>query len=249
MTKQSGRQDLNLRSRASEARGHSQAGPRPESSTVQVAKAFRCRNRNLLVSQQGTGAQRHRQFVSSCHWARLREHPAGIEPALPAWQAGRLPTTSWMPCRPKKVSGTLQSQKGQEFWAPESSRHLFGQTGPAVRLELTRAALRVRCAATRAPLAFRGARFQRAAKYPRQESNLVLDLRTVVCWPAHPEDRRDRRAERRRNPAVARGQVGGTSRPRQATSTRRRPSTPPPVRRSQYPSRESNPDLELRRLA
>ncbi|TMQ33861.1 MAG: hypothetical protein E6K70_10805 [Planctomycetota bacterium] len=54
---------------------------------------------------------------------------------------------------------------------------------------------------------------RRAPQYPRQESNLVLDLRTVVCWPAHPEDSRDRRAERRRNPAVARGQVGGTSRP------------------------------------
>src|SRR5947209_1706134 len=49
---------------------------------------------------------------------------------------------------------------------------------PAVRLELTLAALQVRCAASRAPLAI----------YPRQESNLVLDLRTVVCWPAHPED-------------------------------------------------------------
>jgi len=25
-------------------------------------------------------------------------------------------------------------------------------------------------------------------KHPRQESNLILDLRRVVCGPAHPED-------------------------------------------------------------
>ena len=30
-------------------------------------------------------------FVSSCHWARLPERLAGLEPAIPAWQASTLP--------------------------------------------------------------------------------------------------------------------------------------------------------------
>ncbi|SRR6266542_4815655 len=30
-------------------------------------------------------------FVRSCRRARLPEHPAGVEPAHPAWRAGRLP--------------------------------------------------------------------------------------------------------------------------------------------------------------
>ncbi len=30
-------------------------------------------------------------FVGSCRWARSPERPAGVEPALPPWQGGRLP--------------------------------------------------------------------------------------------------------------------------------------------------------------
>ena len=34
--------------------------------------------------------ERH-QFVSSCRWVRLPEHPAGLEPAHPGWKPGALP--------------------------------------------------------------------------------------------------------------------------------------------------------------
>ena len=39
----------------------------------------------------GGGSRTHKVFVSLCRRARSSEHPAGIEPAHPAWHAGRLP--------------------------------------------------------------------------------------------------------------------------------------------------------------
>ena len=181
-----------------------------------------------------------------------QEHPAGIEPALPAWQAGRLPTTSWMPLAQKRC---LELSSLKKCWSSGRLRvpdTFFGHIEPAVRLELTRSALRVRCAATRAPLAYA---WGTQADVPR---NILARNRTWSstfarsCAGRHTP--RIAETGGRRDAATPLSHAGRLAAPAgrpgaPGTSTRRRPSTRPPVRRSHYPSRESNPDLELRRLA
>ena len=76
-----------------------------------------------------------------------------------------------------------------------------------------------------------------SVKYPRQESNLIPDLRRVVCDPPHPEDIPRRGIEPR--PAVSKTAV------RSATLAGVR-SPGRPV--AQYPDLESNQDLDLRRV-
>ena len=79
-------------------------------------------------------------------------------------------------------------------------------------------------------------------QYPRQESNLVLDLRTVACF-RHTPKIKDWHSAGHAQAAVARGRVGSACRLREATSTRG--AVPLPTA-SQYPSLESNQDFHLR---
>src|SRR5947209_13653670 len=57
-------------------------------------------------------------FVSSKRRARSPEHPAGVEPAHPAWEAGRLPLHHGCLCHSPGCQRTLPSEPvGQPFQA------------------------------------------------------------------------------------------------------------------------------------
>jgi hypothetical protein len=75
-------------------------------------------------------------------------------------------------------------------------------------------------------------------QYPRQESNLIYDLRKVACEPAHSEDilPANQSEIRESNPVVS------------CSQGRRLPISPISAKK-QYPGQESNLGLDLRRVA
>ena len=74
---QSARQDLNLRSRLPERRDHSRL----------VHSLFQSGRQDLNLRSRGSRPRDHSRLVH----VLSPEHPAGIEPARPPWQGGRLP--------------------------------------------------------------------------------------------------------------------------------------------------------------
>jgi hypothetical protein len=75
-------------------------------------------------------------------------------------------------------------------------------------------------------------------QYPRQESNLICDLRKVACGRAHSEDvvAENQSEIRESNPVVS------------CSQGRRLPISPISAHH-QYPSQESNLGLDLRKVA
>jgi hypothetical protein len=85
-------------------------------------------------------------FVSSCRGARSPEHPAGIEPARPTWEAGRLPLhhgcLSRLDTLTKRTGpGVFFVTPGPDCFRERNRHHWFG--GRAGRLIQHRSAKRL----------------------------------------------------------------------------------------------------------
>ena len=128
---QSGRLDLNQRSPASGAGGMARL------SHVLIGKPCKSQKLVELQGQQphasGPGGNRTRKFqskslvlylralfVGSCRWARSPERPAGVEPALPPWQGGRLPLHHGRAERGAGLS-KIKSTRPRCAWCPDSN--------------------------------------------------------------------------------------------------------------------------------
>jgi hypothetical protein len=146
---------LNPRSPAPEAGGLNQALLHPELAAAQVPEAvvaeFGILCLTVWLQPQKVDGSRTRMCVSSGRRARSPEHPVGVEPTHPAWEAGRLPLHHGCLCHSPRCQRAVTTEtrqaapsnrKGQASSCDAWPRLVFGilhgshgrgESGPRVR--------------------------------------------------------------------------------------------------------------------